>query len=60
MERLLTPNLGIKFEHRRIQLAGFDTALTRGTAVSTSQVEENVFRAGVNFHFNSGPLFAGY
>jgi hypothetical protein len=28
--------------------------------VSTSQVEENVFSAGVNFHFNSAPLFASY
>jgi len=55
--RLLTPNLGIKFEYRRIQLSGFDTTLTGGTSVSTSQVEENVFSAGVNVHFNSGPLF---
>jgi outer membrane immunogenic protein len=60
MERLLTPNLGVKFEYRRIQLGGFDTALTGGTSVSTSQVEENVFSAGVNFHFNSAPLFASY
>ena len=60
MERLLTPNLAIKFEYRRIQLAGFDTTLTGGTAVNTSQVEENVFSAGVNFDFNSGALFVGY
>jgi outer membrane immunogenic protein len=60
MERLLTPNLGVKFEYRRIQLCGFDTTLTGGTSVSTSQVEENVFSAGVNFHFNSAPLFASY
>jgi hypothetical protein len=58
--RTNAPNLGIKFEYRRIQLAGFDTTLTGGTSVSASQVEENVFSAGVNFHFNSAPLFAGY
>jgi opacity protein-like surface antigen len=60
MERLLTPSLGVKFEYRRIELSGFDTTLTGGTAVSTSQVEDNVFSAGVNFHFNGGPVFAGY
>lgn len=60
MERLLTPSLGVKFEYRRIELSGFDTTLTGGTAVSTSQVEDNVFSAGVNFHFNGAPAFAGY
>ncbi len=56
MERLLTPSLGVKFDYRRVQLGGFDTTLTGGTSVSTSQVEDNVFSAGVNFHFNRGPL----
>jgi outer membrane immunogenic protein len=61
MERLLTPSLGVKFEYRRIQYEGFDTTLTGGTSVRTSQVEENVFSAGVNYHFNGAPLFAaGY
>jgi hypothetical protein len=41
---------------RPISASSFDTTLTGGTTVSTSQVEENVFSAGVN----SGPLFAGY
>ncbi|HEY6995290.1 MAG TPA: outer membrane beta-barrel protein [Xanthobacteraceae bacterium] len=60
MERLITPAVGLKFEYRRVQLGGFDTALTGGTSVSTSQVEENLFSAGVNFHFNGGPSLAGY
>jgi outer membrane immunogenic protein len=60
MERLITPAVGLKFEYRRVQLGGFDTTLTGGTSVSTSQVEENLFSAGVNFHFNGGPSLAGY
>jgi outer membrane immunogenic protein len=60
VERLLTPNLGLKFEYRRIQLAGFDTTLTGGTSVSTSLIEDNVFSAGVNFHFTNGLLAASY
>ena len=60
MERLLTPNLGVKFEYRHIALGGFDTTLTGGTSVSTSLVEDNVFSAGVNFHFTNGLLAASY
>jgi hypothetical protein len=41
------------------QLGGFNTTLTGGTSVSISRLEENVFGAGVNFHLNSAPLFAG-
>jgi opacity protein-like surface antigen len=60
MERLLTPNLGVKFEYRHIALGGFDTTLTGGTSVSTSLVEDNVFSAGINFHFTNGLLAASY
>ncbi|HKD31679.1 MAG TPA: outer membrane beta-barrel protein [Xanthobacteraceae bacterium] len=60
MERLLTPYLGVKFEYKRVEVSGLDTPLTGGTLVSTSRVEDNVFIAGVNVHFNSTPAFASY
>lgn len=60
MERLLTPNLGVKFDYRRVEFKGLDTTLTGGTAVSTSRIVDNVFSAGFNYHFTNGPLYAQY
>ncbi len=54
MERLLTPNVGVKFDYRRVEFKGLDTTLTGGTAVSTSRIVDNVFSAGFNYHFTSG------
>ena len=60
MERLLTPNLGVKFEYKRVDLGGFDNALTGGAVVRTSGLLNNIFSAGVNFHFNSGLVYGSY
>ncbi len=60
MERLLTPSLGVKFDYKRVDLAGLDTALAGGAAVRTSALQDNIFSAGVNFHFNGGPSIANY
>jgi outer membrane immunogenic protein len=56
MERLLTPNVGVKFDYRRVEFKGLDTTLTGGAAVSTSRIVDNVFSAGFNYHFTSGYL----
>ena len=60
MERLLTPNLGVKFEYKRVDLGGFDNTLTGGAVVRTSGLLNNIFSAGVNFHFNSGLAYGSY
>ena len=60
MERLLTPNVGVKFDYRRVEFKGLDTTLTGGAAISTSRIVDNVFSAGFNFHFTSGPVYAQY
>ena len=60
MERLLTSNLGIKFEYKRVDLGGFDNTLTGGAVVRTSGLLNNIFSAGVNFHFNSGLAYGSY
>jgi hypothetical protein len=58
MERLLTPNVGVKFDYRRVEFKGLDTTLTGGAAVSTSRIVDNVFSAGFNYHFTGGyPLY---
>ena len=60
MERLLTPYVGVKFDYKRVEFDGLDHTLTGGAAVSTSRIVDNVFSAGFNFHFNSGPVYAQY
>jgi len=60
MERLLTPNVGVKFDYRRVEFKGLDTTLTGGAAIGTSRIVDNVFSAGFNFHFTSGPVYAQY
>ena len=48
----------VRLQARRVQ--GLDHTLTGGAAVSTSRIVDNVFSAGFNFHFNSGPVYAQY
>ena len=60
MERLLTPNVGVKFDYRRVEFKGLDTTLTGAAAISTSRIVDNVFSAGFNFHFTSEPVYAQY
>jgi outer membrane immunogenic protein len=60
MERLLTSYVGVKFDYKRVEFGGLDHTLTGGAAVSTSRIVDNVFSAGFNFHFNSGPVYAQY
>jgi hypothetical protein len=60
MERLLTPNVGVMFVYRRVVFKGRVTTLTGGAAISTSRIGDNVFSAGFNFHFTSGPVYAQY
>ena len=54
MERLLTLSLGVKFDYRRVEFKGLDTALTGGAAINASRIVDNVFSAGFNYHFNTG------
>jgi len=60
MERLLTSYVGVKFDYKRVEFGGLDHTLTGGAVVSTSRIVDNVFSAGFNFHFNSGPVYAQY
>ena len=60
MERLLTTAVGVKFDYKRVEFGGLDHTLTGGAVVSTSRIVDNVFSAGFNFHFNSGPVYAQY
>jgi hypothetical protein len=60
MERLLNAYVGVKVDYKRVDLSGLDNPLTGGAVVGTSQLIDNVFSAGINIHFNGGPVVAKY
>jgi outer membrane immunogenic protein len=65
VEALFARDWSAKLEYLHVDLGSFDSTVTVATtpAISAavhSRVTDNIFRAGINYHFSAGPVVARY
>ena len=65
LEAMFSRDWSAKLEYLYIDLGTFDNTIGLATtppigATVSSRITDNVFRFGVNYHFNAGPVVAPY